>query len=544
MTTAKRKHRLLFVLVFLPMILLTAVFLFMKSPISNVSLKHPDFQLELGDSLKKSPDYYLEGNSLSVALSYVDSSAVKNNTAGQYPITIYHGFDKYTCTITVSDTTAPQLLCDINTKTVLPGEVITIDKLGIRTQDYSEIKYIGFTKLQSDNFYTGLSDDEMLADMYASYREGIHFYSEEFQFTYGGIYELTIAACDIFENKSEITISLKVEEPPVIEVPTDFYVAVGSDITYANYLTAWDFIDEKFTCDDVEIDSSSVSLATAGDYPVLFRGTDTYGLTSTTTATVHVLAKKDLQQKINSHEINVSEHIIIGAYNLYDSGYYQDIDKYTLSSYLLPSIVHVKNPWRDTSGSGFIVSIDDSTVTIATCAHVITQCLAPTVTFYDGTQRSGICVGQDYESDIAFIRIPIDGSSENTSISSDYVKNLRTVHIDEAYWKSLDNNASIPLWYACINGSGHLWHRSSGTLLEKDIKRDWNSYEDVHQMHTTMEAKSGSSGSAIFDESGRLFGMVRGSSTLDDGSTVKVGVPLSEILRQYELTFKKKVQYR
>ena len=63
-------------------------------------------------------------------------------------------------------------------------------------------------------------------------------------------------------------------------------------------------------------------------------------------------------------------------------------------------------------------------------------------------------------------------------------------------------------------------------------------------MLVDMEAQPGSSGSAIFDETGRLLGMIRGHSKHKDGTVEKVGVPLSEILRQYELIFKKKLQYK
>ena len=549
MHNSKKKSKLSLMIFGLLFLIIVSFFVFMQTPFSKVNLRETEVYLELGHSPEKSPSYYLDGNAFSILLSYVDISSVEKDTPGQYPITIYHGFDTHTCIVTVSDTEAPELSCDIQTKTVLPGENITIDKLGVRTQDHSEIKYVGFTKIQSDHFYTGLSDYEMLTDMYASYREGISFYSKEFQFAYGGTYTLTIEACDLYDNKNSVDLTIIVEEPPVIEAPADFYIAVGSELDYETYIDAWDLIDEKFNYEDIEIDSSSVSLATAGEYPVYFAATDDYGLSSTAVSRVHVLQKDDLQNLINTHQINIDEHAIVGAYNAYDLGYFEDctLDNHgNKSTYyaVAQSIVRVSNLRDETFGNGFIVKIDDDMVTICTCAHVTEDCVTPKITFRDGTVRFGAVVGQDPSSDVAFICIPIDGNSEKSSLSSDYVKNLRTIHIDETYWKALADDADIRLGYVCLDKNGHFRYTANGRLIKKDVKKNWNNYENVHQMLVDMEAQPGSSGSAIFDESGRLLGMIRGHSKHKDGTVEKVGVPLSEILRQYELIFKKKLQYK
>lgn len=543
MQSQKKKRNVIFILLSLIAVFSVSLFLFMQSPMFDVQLSQDEISLEIGHSIEKSPSYYLEGNAFSVALSFVDASSVQKNEAGRYPIIIYHGFEQYTCYVTVMDTEPPVISCDINTKTVLPGETISIEKLGVRTKDFSEIESVAFTKIASTHFYTGLPDEET-EQMRAAYEKGINFYGEEFQFAYGGVYTLTVEACDIFQNRSEITLTLKVEEPPIIEAPSDFYIATGSEIDFAEHVLAWDFIDEDFSMENVEVDSSSVSLGTAGNYTITFTGTDSYGLTAAVTSTVHILSKEDLQELINTHKINISEHVIVGAYNAYDLGYYDNQSLEATRSAQLPATVHVKNLRDDTFGSGFIIHIDEEAVTIATCYHVTEQCVTPRITFDDGTTRLGAVVGQNKESDVAFIQIPIDGSSEKTSLPSDYVKNLRTVHIDEAYWKSIPNDSSLLLGYVCIDGNGYIRDYSKGTLLTKDVKKDWNDYEDVHQMLISMDPKPGSSGSALFDETGRLIGMVRGHSKYKDGSTVKVGVPLSEILRLYELTFKEKLQYQ
>lgn len=398
-----------------------------------------------------------------------------------------------------TDSTAPLISCNIKTKTLLPGETISIDSLGIRAHDASKIESLAFTKIRSDYFYTGLPEDE-ISDMRKAYQKGISFHSEEFQFAYGGIYTLTIGACDIYQNCSEIEITIKVEEPPMIEAPTDFYVAEGYKIDFTEQINAWDFLDEDFSSDDLKIDSSSVNFAKAGSYPVFITGTDNYGLSQSMTATVHVHSQEELQQLINTHQINISEQVIIGAYNTYDMGYFDNSDSEMLNAAITPAMVHIENLEKNTSGNGFIIKIDEEMVTICTCAHVTANGMTQTVIFEDGSSCLGSVVRYDEAKDVSFIQIPIDGNSENTSLAKEYVKRLRTVHIDEVYWK--ENKDSSPII-------------------------------------VSSESDSDSSGTAVVDYTGRLLGMFC-SSDSKNGTTI----PLNEILRQYELTFKKKLQYQ
>ena len=140
-------------------------------------------------------------------------------------------------------------------------------------KDYSDIESMKFTKISSTKFYTGLPEEETV-DMREAYRKGIPMEAEEFQFAYGGIYTLTISVSDIFHNTSEITLNLKVEEPPVLEIPNDFYVAFGEQIDFSEYIDVWDFITDDIDVDDIEIDTSQLKPSTAGTYPVSFSATD------------------------------------------------------------------------------------------------------------------------------------------------------------------------------------------------------------------------------------------------------------------------------
>ena len=310
----------------------------------------------------------------------------------------------------IADITPPVITCSINTKTVLPGELLSIEKLGIRATDASEIESIAFTKL----------DD-------------IEFFATEFQFSYGGIYELTITASDIYQNKSDFVLTVKVETPPDIETPSDFYVVAGSDIDFSRYVKASDLLEETFTYDDLNIDTSNLNIAKAGNYPVIFSGTDSYGLTSTKSSTVHVLSKDELQKLIESHKIDISTSAIIGAKNAYDIGSYNNTA--ALENAIFPALVSISNEKNDITGDGCIIKIDDEFITIATNESVVTGNLTVSVAFFDETTRHAAVVFTNEEYDLAFIRIPVDGATEYASVSSDYARSLRTVHLDEGQWQ-------------------------------------------------------------------------------------------------------------
>lgn len=309
-----------------------------------------------------------------------------------------------------TDSTPPLITCNIQTKTVLPGEVLSIDKLGVRATDESEIKSIAFTKM----------DD-------------IEFFSQEFSFSYGGTYTLTITATDIHQNASELVLTIHVETPPEIESPDDFYVAAGSNIDFSHFVHASDLLDSSFSFDDLDIDTSNLNIAKEGNYIVTFSGTDSYGLTATKTATIHVLTKEDLQKQIDSQNINISDSAIIGATNAYDIGSYANSS--ALESAILPALVEISNEKNDTTSDGCIIKIDSDFVTIATKESIVRDNLTVCISFFDESIRHAAVVFTNTEYDLAFIRLPVNGASPDASVTSEYTRSLRTVHLDEEQWK-------------------------------------------------------------------------------------------------------------
>lgn len=516
--------------------------LFLKSSLFKVSFVTKETHLEIGDTLSTNPDDYLDGKDWCVKLSYVDTSFVKKTKVGRYPIYIYHGFNKYTCYVNVTDTLAPVVSCDVKNKTISPGETISVQNLGLKIQDHSEIESIAFTKISSSHFYTGLPEEEM-TDMKEAYLKGLDMWAEEFQFSYGGVYTLTIRVTDEFHNFSEITLNLTVEQPPVITAPNHIYVASNQKVNYLNYVEAWDFIDEDFDKEDLVIDTSEINMSKEGEYHVYYTATDSYGLSITAYSIVHVSSQETLQKLVNTHALNISDHIIVGAKNPYDIGYYEGKSLADIQELMLPTIVYIENDKLDTFGSGFIIEINDEFVTIATNEHVINSDLLVDITFFNATSCTGSVVASNAKEDIAFIRIPISEEESSSSLTDDQINTLRTVHINKSYWDSLANNSNIGFCYNCINVDGHVWMSVEGTILEKFATRDWNEYKNISETIISTDPVPGSSGSALFDSEGRLIGMIRGYTDYESYMET-VAVPLDRILKYFETIFKYKIHYQ
>ncbi|MGN1158463.1 MAG: trypsin-like peptidase domain-containing protein [Agathobacter sp.] len=528
-------------------VVLLSIVLFMMSPLFSVERKIDTITLEAGQTPKYSLSDFLEGDDWCVNLSYLDTSEVNHKKVGEYPVYIYHGFEKYTVTAQVVDTTAPTLSCNVKNITIEKGEYLTVNTIGMKAEDNTGIDRLLFEHIVAEKIHIDESneDPEHLEDLFLNGRD---IWTKEYTFDHGGIYTLTVMAMDAYNNQSELSIHVTVEEPPVLETIDTVYLAIGQMVDFSAYVEVWDYLDEDYSISDVVIDTSALDTDKSGEYQVIYTAKDSYGLSTQAATTVYLRTPLELQDMINTHKINKDEHLIIGAYNPYDSGYYEENNTEFIQNVMLPSIVHIENDSNCTFGSGYIIKIDESFVTIATNDHVISGDFDPEIYFYDGTYCEGIVVASDPREDIAFVRIPIDGSSERMSLPFEYVETLRTVHINEGYWESLSNEKNISICYSCIDSDGNIWQLSNGHMVYKEATRTWNEYEDINECIISMDPVGGTSGSAIFDGHGRLIAMVRGYTTYYEGNGYEyvetVAVPLCEILDYYQTIFHEKLHYQ
>lgn len=539
----KRNYKPLFftcIFTILLVFIISGIFLlpsFQAEPVSS------RIYMELGKKTSTNPETYIECSSWSMPVTFVDISDIDNKTAGSYTATVYHGFQKFTYEVIVSDTTPPKITGSVHSVTVEKGDTVNMNKLGIQIQDYSSIRECIITSVRSSKVNLP-KDSDTETTLMSLYQKGIAVNAETYEFSYGGKYQLIISATDAYENSSEYTLNVTVEEPPVMEAATSYYVATNSSIDFSKYITTRDFLDEDYSIEDVEIDTSELSFSAPGEYPVYFTGTDSYGQSTTVTATVYVMGENALQELINTHVINTGEQAIAGALNPYDNGYYTNRDTDYVLEAMRPCLVYIYNDTYPAAGSGYIIDISEDFVTIGTNQHVIKNDMTLDVYFSDGSLRYGSVVASDPKNDIAFIRIPIDNSGSEASVSPEYVAgNLRTVHINKSYWDSLQDRPGITVCYNCLDKTGNSWLTDVGTMVEKFCVRNWNQYTKINETIISATAVAGTSGSAIFDDSGRFMGMMRGYTNYD-GYTETVVIPLSIILEYYESIFDEPVQYQ
>ncbi len=549
MTQQNKSHRIKYWLILLLVLvsLLAGVGLFMASPLFAVEQSNAIITLEAGKKPHFTPEDFLEGEDWCVRLSYLDTSSINHKQAGTYPVTIYHGFKRLTSTVEVVDTTAPKLSCNLKKITVAKGDYVTVNTLGIKAEDNTGIDRLLFQHIVAQKIHVDdtLEDAEHIEKLFL---DGRQLWAREYTFEYGGIYTITVTAQDAYNNKTDLTLEITVEEPPVLTTSDEVYMTIGQTVDFRDYIEVWDYLDEDYSADDVHIDTSSLDTTKSGKYTVTYTATDSYGLASHSTTTVYLCTPAELQDMINTHVINKDQHIIIGAYNLYDSGYYKDNNPAHIQTVMKPSIVHIYNDDFDGYGSGFILKIDEDFVTIATNQHVVVGDYEPDIYFYDGTTCKAMVVATDAREDIAFLRIPVDGYSETMSLPFEYVETLRTVHINEGYWKSLGNASNITICYSCIDDKGEIRNSATGIMIYKEATRTWNEYEDINECIISPEPVPGTSGSAVFDGHGRLIAMLRGYTTYytPDGNEYveTVAIPLIEILDYYQMVFHEKLQYQ
>lgn len=193
----------------------------------------------------------------------------------------------------------------------------------------------------------------------------------------------------------------------------------------------------------------------------------------------------------------------------------------------LPSVVQIYHGTPEgghTAGSGFIMEMTEDTVYLCTNRHVIAKYDDWDVYFYDGTCVTGSKAGTDDVYDVGVVAV------DRTAIPKKVQEKLKTVSYDLASWEEL-GNAELPVGIVRIGQEGNVLHMLTGSLLRKETEFLWGRGEKETEVR--MAITDGDSGSAVFDENGKLVSMIFGCSQ-DAGGERDWGVPLRAIVSCYE----------
>ncbi|MGN0402706.1 MAG: trypsin-like peptidase domain-containing protein [Acetatifactor sp.] len=446
----------------------------------RIELISGEYIVELGDELNEEPSFYVSGTAWAVNGTEADFSAVDCSREGVYEVTLHHGWQNLTCNIVVQDTTPPTLKLKDDAIYLARDSVCDADMLVSKAKDLS-----GKVKLY-------VSED------------GENF-SREITLDSCGEHTLTVKAVDAYGNTREKSRKVIVDTAPVFGEFPEYYVAVDSNPDFLEDITAYDDVDGEVT-EHIEADLSGLNLTEEGIGTVAYSVTDSYGLTSRTEMQVNVCSKDNLQKLINSHQINRFDQRIIGAYNLYDAGVYEEDDIEGVLEKLNPSFVRLKKEIGNgyTIGSGFVLEMTEDEIVICTNRHVVNDYSFMDVYFYDGTRAKGTVLGKTGrnagENDVALVSV------ERKEIYDGLCQELKTVHVNMNGWLEMSNEPSIDVGLRCVDESGGIWKERSGVMLYKEKKPfQFESYGTFSEV--SFELIHGMSGSAVVDGHGNLMGM-------------------------------------
>lgn len=431
--------------------------------------------VELGDELTTNLDDYVSGFAPGFWVTKLDTSCVNTDSVGEYVATVKHGFQEFTYSILVRDTTAPILTLATDNIYLEKGQMYPVNYFVEETFDLSRDVTITVS-------------DSVTPDFRRTYA-----YSDDC-----GVYVLSFFAKDASGNESVYTLSVTVDTAPTISGMKEYYVVPGTTLNYLEFITAFDEVDGDVS-ENVHVNAENVDLSKVGSYELVYICEDSYGLESEESVAVNVMEAIDIQELINTHEIHRLEEIIVGAYNLYDIGYYDDKTIAQMQEIMEPTTIRITN--GNSYGSGFILQVLDEEIIIGTCQHVVKSSNTVDISFFDGTKVDGTVIEAIYDVDIAFVSV------KREDVSQELLDQLYTVHINKGYWDALDNNADLEVGVRCITDQGTVWRDRSGKLMYKSGQADmmWRGLPQVTRI--TAGLFHGSSGSNIFDIHGNSMGI-------------------------------------
>lgn len=485
-----------------------AVMLLFVVPLKQVTNR---ITIELGDAISTDLDDYVSGFQPGFWVTKLDVTDVNTGKVGNYTIKAEHGFQDFTYEVFVVDTTAPVL-------------TLISEKVYLKEGEMYPVSYFVEDTFDLSGDVTVTVSDVTMPD----YRRG-YVYSEN-----SGQYTLTFYAKDASANESVYTLVVTVDTPPTITGMKNYYVIPGTTLNYLEFIEAYDIVDGDVSA-GVYTNAGDVDLSSVGEYKLTYICEDSYGLSSEETVRVNVMESMDIQNLINIHEINRFDEIIVGAYNLYDIGYYDDKSINEMLDIMRPTTVRIVTK-AQSYGSGFIVDITDEEIVVATSQHVVGNYETVDVYFFDGTKMTGTIAGKTYDYDLGFVSV------KREDVSDELLNKLYTVHINRGYWDELGNEADLQVGVRCITDKGTVWRDKTGKMVYKSGTTDlmWRSVPKV--MRITANLFHGASGSNVFDIHGNSMGVATYIIT-GGGRYETYCVTLETLCDQYEELFGRKLYY-
>lgn len=431
--------------------------------------------VELGDEISTDIEDYVTGFTPGICISNLDVTGVNTSQVGNYTARVKQGFREFEYNVSVEDTMAPVLhFC---------GEQLYLEEGQTYNTDYFVDEIIDASGEVTIEVSSAATADE--TNSYVCIEES-------------GVYVLTFTALDPSGNESVYTLSVTVDTAPTITGMKDYYVVPGTTLNYLEFIEAYDIVDGDVS-ENVRVNAESVDLSAVGSYELNYICEDSYGLLSKETVSVNVMESMDIQTLINTHEIHRLDEIIVGAYNLYDIGYYDNKTIEEMLEIMHSTAIRITN--SSGYGSGFILQILDEEIIIGTCQHVVKNQETVDISFFEGTKVTGMVVKAIWDYDVAFVSVKTE------DVPQELLDKLYTVHINKGYWDTLENEVDLEIGVRCITDKGTVWRDKTGTLVYKSGQGDMQWRSLVEATRVSASLFHGSSGSNVFDIHGNTIGV-------------------------------------
>lgn len=495
----KSKDRRSLVLGILAFVFLAAGIVVSLFFLLHAELKNESVTYELGTDISDDPAEYLDAGFLAMHFAKVDLSDVNERKPGNYEIKINCPGKAFTLPLELEDTTPPEVcmydkeLCFKQWTVLTPSDLIR----NVKDADKDVVvDFVTDTKMPLDTNCLDL-----------------------------GMHAAWIEACDSSGNSTKVCIPYIVDLPPEFDRLCDLYVASGEDYNLLDYVSAVDVVDGDLS-DKIKMTPANPDLTEGSVTELKFTVTDSYGLKTTEKVNLYVMSAGEIQSLIGTRDVTRENAIFIGAINEFDTGLFsnQSIDDTLID--VMPTVVSLsveKQAGVSTRGSGYIIQITDTDLYVVTNSHVVISNNECEVTFYTSDHVMGTVIGHDDYYDIAVVKVSL------SDLPDYFTDIISTVHIDMTYWKSLRESDHIELGLERMELDGTIDHYTYGQLVNKNQTIEFISPHIETEIDLPLQL--GDSGSAVFDEQGRLICMAFAYSLYPNRYWA---IPLPEIIEAYE----------
>lgn len=448
-------------------------------------------------SAKIYPGDSFKGESVEEQLRRIEDSCVKRE--GRF---VLDELKYYNLTIEVRDGSGNTISKDFTVKavdTIAPNIIahsVPENHFVAANQPYSADE-IALYISDNSNFYTAafIVGDETVSKI---------------TFDKTGPQKVTIVASDESGNEATCDVTVMVDEAPIFIAVADKDIKVGSDYDLLDHIVAVDNTDGNVT-DTIVVDDGGFDPYTPGLYSVKYTATDSHNLSTTVICNLNVG-----DEGYGDYYLSEKEISLLCDYDFFE---YEPLSKndYEAACELveptLVNLIHRTGGGGYSAGSGFIYRIDEDYTYIVTCVHVIEDLEDPIELMFCDSKATVIKIDVPFYleksdiNEIAMLRI------DTGLIPAETLVELREIYCDEDIYRELKIGQNI------IAYSGHWINKNpmirSATILNLKAKFCDDATSCVKATHNV---EAGMSGTAVFDEKGRLVGVVEGYMALWDSS--------------------------